>query len=118
MSSFDCTSPAHLAVEESHYIVLVKESGTPGQSVLNGSGCYFIPCLYQRTMARTTQTLNRKAGTLAQIAKIGVPPARHTADERRCAAPDSNLRGSLQHRTLAQRHRLCDAARYARRPTA
>src|SRR5712664_4288438 len=59
MSSFDCTSPAHLAVEKSHYIVLVKESGTPGQPVLNGSGCYFIPCLYQRAMARTTQTLNR-----------------------------------------------------------
>src|SRR5205807_9318535 len=39
----------------------------------------------------------------------------HTVDQGRCRAPDSNLRGSLQHRTLAQRHRLCDAARYARR---
>ena len=40
-----------------------------------------------------------------------------TLDQGRCAAPDSNLRGSLQHRTPAQCHRLCDAARYARRPT-
>jgi len=42
MSSFDCTSPAHLAVEKSDYIVLVKESETTAQSVLNGSGCYLL----------------------------------------------------------------------------
>ena len=59
--------------------------------------------------------IERQAGTLAQIPKIGVPSAWHTVDQGRCRAPDSNLRGSLQHRTLAQRHRLCDAARYARR---
>jgi len=56
------------------------------------------------------------AGALAQIAQIGVHSARHTVDEGRCTAPDANLRGALQHRALAQRHRLCDAARYARRP--
>src|SRR5713226_5081188 len=61
--------------------------------------------------------IERQTGALAQIAKVGVHPTRHTVDEGRCAAPDSNLRGSLQHRTLAQRHRLCDAARYARRAT-
>ena len=43
-------------------------------------------------------------GTLAQIAKIQVHPAGQTADQGR--------RG-----TLEQGHRLCDAARYARRAT-
>ena len=33
----------------------------------------------------------------------------------RCAASDSELRGALQHRAAAQRHRLCDAAGHARR---
>ncbi len=61
--------------------------------------------------------IQRKAGTLAQIAKIRVHSPPYTTDQGRCAAPDSNLRGSLQHRTLAQRHRLRDAARYARRTT-
>src|SRR3989442_16043572 len=42
-----------------------------------------------------------QTGALAQIVKVGVHPTRHTVDEGRCAAPDSNLRGSLQHRTLA-----------------
>ncbi len=35
------------------------------------------------------------------------------ADAGRCAALDSNLRGSLQHGASAQRDRLCDAAGYA-----
>src|SRR2546428_5340719 len=42
-----------------------------------------------------------QTGALAQIVKVGVHPTRHTVAEGRCAAPDSNLRGSLQHRTLA-----------------
>ena len=58
-----------------------------------------------------------KAHRILQIAKIRVHSARHTVDQGRCAAPDSNLRGLLQHRTPAQRHRLCDAARYACRAT-
>jgi transposase InsO family protein len=61
--------------------------------------------------------IERQAGALAQIPKVRVHPARYTVDERRRGAFDSNLRGSLQHRALAQCHRLCDAARYARRAT-
>ena len=56
-------------------------------------------------------------GTLAQIAKIQVHPAGQTADQGRHGTLDSNLRGLLLYRTLAQGHRLCDAARYARRAT-
>src|SRR6516225_860934 len=59
-------------------------------------------------------TIERKTGALAQIAKIRVHPARHTAEPGRCAALNSQLRGSLQHRSLAQRHRLCDPTRHAR----
>src|SRR5438105_1448776 len=58
-----------------------------------------------------------QTGALAQILKVGVHSAWHTVDQGRCIAPDSNLRAPLQHRTLAQRHRLCDTARHARRPT-
>jgi hypothetical protein len=84
MSSFDCTSPAHFAVEKFDYIVLVKESGTPGQSVRNGSGCYLIPCLYQRTMARTTQTLNRKTQARIKLRKrASVLSSRRSVGPRR-----------------------------------
>jgi len=58
---------------------------------------------------------SKQAGALAQIAKIRVHPARHTTDPARCAALDLNLRRSLQRCAFAQRHRLCDGVRYARR---
>src|SRR5215467_6527075 len=61
--------------------------------------------------------IQRQIGALAQIAKIGVHSTWHTANPGRCDAFNSNLRGTLQHRTVAQRHWLCDTARYARRPT-
>ena len=56
-------------------------------------------------------------GALAQIAKIGMHSTWRTANPGRCDAFNSNLRGTLQHRAVAQRHWLCDTARYARRPT-
>ena len=65
----------------------------------------------------TLSAIKREAGALAQIAKVGMHPAGHAAHQGRCRALDSSLRGSLQHRAIAQRHRICDAARYARRTT-
>jgi hypothetical protein len=44
-----------------------------------------------------------------------VHPATDPIDGGRCAPLDSTLRGSLQHDTTAQRHRLCDPAGSARR---
>jgi len=55
--------------------------------------------------------------TLAQVAQTGVHPTAYPADTGRCATPDSKLRGSLQHRKVAQCHRLCSAAGYAGWPT-
>jgi putative transposase len=52
---------------------------------------------------------NGKLGALAQNAKIGVHPPWHTVDKGKRVASDSNLRGSLQHRTVAQRNRIRDA---------
>ena len=68
-----------------------------------------------RAHLASLSAIKRKGGALAQIAKVGMHPARHTTDQRRCLALDSNLRGSLQRRAIAQRHWICDAARYARR---
>jgi len=70
------------------------------------------------THVRTSPfAVEREDRTLAQVAQTGVHPAPYPVDAGRCAPPDSNLRGSLQHGATAQRHRLCDAAGYARRAT-
>ena len=57
--------------------------------------------------------IERKNRTLAQIAQSGVYSARHAADAGGCATLDSAVRGPLQHRATAQRHRLHHAGGHA-----
>ena len=54
-----------------------------------------------------------QAGALAQIAEIGVHPARHTVDKGRRFASDSNLRGSLKPGGVTRRNRIRDAPEHA-----
>ena len=61
--------------------------------------------------------VERQIGTLAQIAQTECIRPRTPLTREDAAPPDSKLCGSLQHGAPAQRHRLCDAAGYARRAT-
>ena len=60
--------------------------------------------------------IQRQVGALAQIAEKRMHPAGNTADAGGRAAPDSAVRGPLQHRAAAQRHRLRHAGRHAGGP--
>ena len=57
--------------------------------------------------------IERENRALAQIAQRRMHPAGNAADAGGCAAPDPAVRGPLQHRAAAQRHRLRDAGGHA-----
>ena len=93
--------------------------------IISDNGPQFIARDYKEfirisgmTHVRTSPFYPQSNGKIERWHKVpqtGVHPAPDPVDAGRCASPDSNLRGALQHGATAQRDRLCDAAGSARR---